>query len=89
MCIRDRDRAEEDLREFLKDRCREAGKTDIEAALNECIQALGVQDAPFRIAITNRLSFSDWKPKHKSEMTKRSREKGLEKRTPKKVASPA
>jgi len=78
------ERAEADLREYLKHPCQEAGRTDTEAAWNELVRALETEDAPFNIAINHLFSFPRWKRKHKSEAARESRRSGPEEGTAKK-----
>jgi hypothetical protein len=78
------ERAEADLREYLKHQCQEAGRTDTEATWNEFVRALETEDAPFNIAINHLFSFPRWKRKHKSEAARESRRSGPEEGTAKK-----
>jgi hypothetical protein len=71
------DRAEADLREYLKHRCQEIG-ADIETKWSDFVRALGAEDARFDMVFNHLCSFPKWKRKHKSEAARQSRKKGLE-----------
>jgi len=77
------DRAEADLREYLKYRCQEVG-TDIETEGSDFVRALGAEDARFDMVFNHSCSFPKWKRKHKSEAARQSRRTGLKKGTTKK-----
>ena len=86
------DRAEVDLREYLKDQRK--GPTGPKSFLKYLKvrfteEELEAKDAPVSAGFGHVLLFVTWKQNHKSEAAKRSRRTALEKELPKKVSKAA